>query len=80
MGSGFPFTLTQGFYTNNTFEDGISTDVLTDNPDLGIIFDENRNGGRLPYYHRLDASLKEDQLIFFQICQTRNCGECHECL
>lgn len=59
MGSGFPFTLTQGFYTYNTFEDGISTDVLTDNPDLGIIFDENRNGGRLPYYHRLDASLKK---------------------
>jgi len=58
MGSGFPFTLTQGFYTFNTFEDGISTDVLTDNPDLGIIFDENRNGGRLPYYHRLDASVK----------------------
>ena len=59
MGSGFPFTLTQGFYTFNTFEDGISTDVLTDNPDLGIIFDENRNAGRLPYYHRLDASLKK---------------------
>lgn len=59
MGSGFPFTLTQGFYTFNTFEEGISTDVLTDNPDLGIIFDEERNGGRLPYYHRLDASLKK---------------------
>ncbi|MEM1120311.1 MAG: TonB-dependent receptor [Bacteroidota bacterium] len=59
LGSGFPFTLTQGFYTFNTFEDGISTDVLTDNPDLGIIFDENRNAGRLPYYHRLDASIKK---------------------
>jgi len=59
MGSGFPFTLTQGFYTFNTFEDGISTDVLTDNPDLGIIFDETRNAGRLPYYHRLDASVKK---------------------
>ena len=58
MGSGFPFTLTQGFYTFNTFENGISTNVLTENPDLGIIFDEVRNGGRLPYYHRLDASLK----------------------
>lgn len=59
MGSGFPFTLTQGFYTFNTFENGISTDVLTDNPELGIIYDETRNGGRLPYYHRLDASLKK---------------------
>ncbi len=63
MGSGFPFTLTQGFYTYNTFENGISTDVLTDNPDLGIIYDENRNGGRLPYYHRLDASVKKT-LVF----------------
>lgn len=59
MGSGFPFTLTQGFYSFNTFEDGISTDVVTDNPDLGIIYDENRNAGRLPYYHRLDATLKK---------------------
>ena len=58
MGSGFPFTLTQGFYSFFTFEEGVSTDVLTGNPDLGIIFDENRNAGRLPYYHRLDASIK----------------------
>lgn len=58
LGSGFPFTLTQGFYTFHTFEEGINTDVLTGNPDLGIIFDENRNAGRLPYYHRLDASIK----------------------
>ncbi len=59
MGSGFPFTLTQGFYSLYTFEEGISTDVLRDNADLGIIFDENRNAGRLPYYHRLDLSVKK---------------------
>jgi hypothetical protein len=59
LGSGFPFTLTQGFYTYNTFENGIGTDIIKENPDLGIIFDENRNAGRLPYYHRLDASLKK---------------------
>ena len=58
MGSGFPFTQTQGFYTFFTFGEGISTDVLTGNPGLGIIYDDTRNGGRLPYYHRLDASLK----------------------
>ncbi len=63
MGSGFPFTLTQGFYTFNTFQNGISTDVLTDNPELGIIYDEARNAGRLPYYHRLDASLKKTVLF-----------------
>lgn len=58
FGTGFPFTLTQGFYTNFNFQDGIDTDVLTGNPDLGIIYSEDRNSGRLPTYHRLDASLK----------------------
>ena len=58
MGSGFPFTLTQGFYGNQRFEDGVNTDVTTDNPDLGIIYDDEINGGRLPYYHRLDLSVK----------------------
>ncbi len=58
FGTGFPFTLTQGFYENFTFEEGITTDVLTGNGTLGIIFDSRRNGGRLPDYHRLDLSLK----------------------
>ena len=58
-GSGFPFTLTQGFYSNFNFKDGINTDVLTGNPGLGIIYSSKRNGGRLPDYHRLDASLKK---------------------
>ncbi len=59
FGSGFPFTLTQGFYNQNYFTDGITTDYITDNPDnVGIIFSEERNSGRLPDYHRLDLSLK----------------------
>ncbi|MEL6866526.1 MAG: TonB-dependent receptor, partial [Bacteroidota bacterium] len=58
MGSGFPFTLTQGFYQVYDFQDGLQTDVLTDNGELGIIYSEDRNSGRLPYYHRLDLSLK----------------------
>jgi CarboxypepD_reg-like domain/TonB-dependent Receptor Plug Domain len=56
FGSGFPFTLTQGFYSNFNFKDGISTDILRGNPDLGIIYSSSRNGGRLPDYHRLDVS------------------------
>ncbi len=59
MGSGFPFTQTQGFYGNQDLRDGISTNVLTSNPNLGIIYDDKRNGGRLPYFHRLDVSLKK---------------------
>lgn len=57
-GSGFPFTLTQGFYTQYLLNNGINSDVLTENGELGIIFDELRNRGRLPDYHRLDISLK----------------------
>ncbi len=57
FGSGFPFTLTQGFYHNILFEDGVDSDVITaNNDDVSIIYSEERNGGRLPYYHRFDLS------------------------
>jgi len=59
-GSGFPFTKTQGFYELLTLDDGIFTDVISQNGALGIIYDENINTGRLPDYHRLDASLKKN--------------------
>jgi hypothetical protein len=57
FGSGFPFTLTQGFYEQLNFNGGASTDYTTTNGDLGILYDD-LNRGRLPYYHRLDASIK----------------------
>lgn len=61
LGSGFPFTLTQGFYGQYNFiEEGIDTDYLTGNPALGIIYSTERNSGRLPHYHRLDISLKRN--------------------
>jgi hypothetical protein len=58
LGSGFPFTQTQGFYQNVNFQDLLLTDVLTGNSNLGTILSERRNDGRLSYYHRLDLSLK----------------------
>jgi hypothetical protein len=61
LGSGFPFTQTQGFYNNVQFDNGVNTDVLggNSNPeDIGIIYADQRNGGRLPYYHRMDISMK----------------------
>ncbi len=58
FGSGFPFTLTQGFHSNYDFGDGLTTDVLEENADLGVIYSTERNGGRLPDYHRLDMSIK----------------------
>ncbi len=59
-GSGFPFTLTQGFYTNFPLSNGINTDVLRGNPDQGIIYSSTRNGGRLPDFHRLDVSIRRN--------------------
>ncbi len=58
LGSGFPFTLTRGFYEELDLSDGVNTDVLTGNGDIGVVYDTKRNRGRLPYYHRLDASIK----------------------
>ncbi len=58
-GAGFPFTLTQGFYGSYNLLGGIDSDVLTGNPDLGIIYSDKRNSGHLPDYHRLDMSLKK---------------------
>ncbi len=60
LGSGFPFTRTQGFYNFNPFNDGLGTDYIQSNPEtIGILYEEQRNAGRLPYYHRLDLSLSK---------------------
>ena len=60
MGSGFPFTRTQGFYNFNPFSNGLGTNYVQENPEsIGILYEEERNLGRLPYYHRLDASISK---------------------
>jgi hypothetical protein len=60
LGSGFPFTQTKGFYNQQTFIGGIGTEYQSNNPgEIGILFSDVRNGGRLPYYHRLDFSLQK---------------------
>ena len=58
LGSGFPFTQTQGFYEKQTLQDGVDTDYTTSNGQLGIYY-ADLNQGRLPTYHRLDASIKK---------------------
>jgi len=58
FGSGFPFTLTQGYYPLETFNEGIYTDYTTTNESLGILY-ADINTGRLPTYHRLDFSVKK---------------------
>lgn len=58
-GSAFPFTQTQGFYQDiDLTANPVLTDFLTGNFGLGIILSDQRNGGRLSDFHRLDASLK----------------------
>ncbi|MBT8231737.1 MAG: TonB-dependent receptor [Saprospiraceae bacterium] len=60
FGSGFPFTKTQAFFNQLNLEQGPGSDYITSNPDnVGIIYSDTRNGGRLPYYHRLDASIQK---------------------
>ena len=60
FGSGFPFTQTQGFYERLNFGD-MGGNYTNTNGDLGILYGDY-NQGRLPFYSRLDLSLKK---VFF---------------
>lgn len=62
IGSGFPFTQTQGYYQYLNFGQGVSTDYTTANGSLGISY-AALNGGRLPWYHRLDLSIERKQTL-----------------
>lgn len=58
LGSGLPFTQTQGFYQPVEVDGGVGSNPLTDNPgDLGISY-AGLNEGRLPVYHRMDLSVR----------------------
>jgi hypothetical protein len=58
LGSGLPFTQTQGYYQAPNVSGGIGTDfVNTNNPELGVLYG-GLNEGRLPYYHRLDLNVR----------------------
>ncbi|MDZ4752475.1 MAG: TonB-dependent receptor [Flavobacteriales bacterium] len=61
MGSGLPFTQTQGYYQPPGISEGIASDYIIVNPsELGIQF-APLNEGRLPYYHRMDINLRRSQ-------------------
>ena len=55
-GSAFPFTQTQSFFEQVDFSGGLSTNYLSQNGNLGILYANDINGGRLSAYHRLDVS------------------------
>ncbi len=54
LGSGFPFTQTQGYYEGMGFSSA-NQDYTSSNGDLTLQL-ADLNQGRLPYYHRLDMS------------------------
>ncbi len=58
LGSGFAFTKIQGFFEDNKFPKGLETIIGLENAPIGVIYSDQINSGRLPYYHRLDLSLK----------------------
>lgn len=62
-GSAFPFTQTQAFVENIDFSNGISTNYLTQNGNMDLLYASEINGGRLLPYHRLDLSVKKKFFI-----------------
>ena len=59
LGSGLPFTQTQGAYEPPTLDGGISTDYIYTNSNTLAIQYAPLNEGRLPWYHRLDANIRK---------------------
>ncbi len=57
LGSGFPTTPTQGYFENLNLSNGINSNYTTSNGAVGIIYGD-LNTKRLPWYHRLDVSIK----------------------
>ncbi|MCS7073536.1 MAG: TonB-dependent receptor, partial [Bacteroidia bacterium] len=67
LGSGFPFTQTQGFFEKLDFNtinnNGSQSNVASQNGSLGILLSDELNTGRLPYFHRLDLAVKRRFII-----------------
>lgn len=56
FGSGFPFTQTQGAYERLPFNNGVYTNILTENGVMGLVYGKF-NDSRLSTYHRMDLSI-----------------------
>lgn len=56
FGSGFPFTMIDGYYEHYQITD-VNIDPCTASGDLGIIYSD-LNKGEMPSYHRLDIDVK----------------------
>ena len=58
LGSGLPFTQSQGYYQAPGTGGDVDGDYLTTNPNGVSIYLAGLNEGRLPAYHRLDLNVK----------------------
>lgn len=58
LGSGFPFTQIENYYPTISNGNSLGFDYISGDPTLGINYGP-LNGGRLPYFHRLDFSIKK---------------------
>ena len=58
LGSGLPFTPTAGYYQAENFSGGVTSNYVTNNPSSISTILGGFNSQRLPYYHRLDFSVK----------------------
>ncbi len=63
IGSGFPFKPTGGFYEDLNFSNGINTDYTSTNGELNYFFEEGKTK-ELPWYHRLDVTIKRTFHLF----------------
>lgn len=59
LGSGLPFTPNAGFYQAENFQGGVTSDYVTSNPSSISTLLGTFNSKRLPYYHRLDITVKK---------------------
>lgn len=60
FGSGLPFTPTGGYFHNETFANGVTTDYTTSNSNNVNVLLGAFNSERLPTYHRLDLTIKKN--------------------
>jgi hypothetical protein len=59
LGSGLPYTPTAGYYQGENFNGGVTTNINTSNPTNVSLSMGDFNSERLPYYHRLDITVKK---------------------
>jgi hypothetical protein len=59
LGSGLPFTPNAGNYQSETFQNGVTTNYVTNNPASVTTLLGSFNSQRLPTYHRLDITFKK---------------------